>query len=273
MLEKFQYINHMNESLDFGEDRLFVNENDLHDFAWEVASKNDRISGFKRGIVNKTIPILLKCNTEEEGVALRNRLFEVLEKDVLAVKHGKIILNGYYLECFAVESKKSEYLIHDSYMKVEVKISTDKPSWIKETSSLFNYGYGSDGKNLDYNRDVPYDYTSNLIGKQLNNTNFVPSNFRLNIFGICGTPVVNIAGHPYKVSVTVEENEYLTIDSANKTIVLTKADGTQVNCFNLRDRDSYVFEKIPVGLCNVSCNGSFTFEIVLLEERSEPKWI
>ena len=273
MLEKLNYINHRNETLEFGKGKLFVNENDLHDFSWDITSKNDRISGFKRGIVSKTIPIIMKVDTAEEGLELRNKLFEVCEKDVLAVKHGRIIVGDYYFRCFVVESKKSDYLIHNGYMRVNVKISSDFPYWVKETITTFNYGSkGSEGTNLDFNRDFPSDYTSNVLGTSLNNTGFVPSNFVLNIYGACENPQITIGGHVYEITVSIAANEYLTIDSINKTIVLTHADGTKENCFNLRNKDSYIFEKIPVGVSKVLSNAVFKFDVVLLEERSEPKW-
>lgn len=273
MLEQLKYINHLGETLEFGKNNLFVNENDLRNFAWEITSKNDRISGFKKGIVSKTIPIVLKCESDEEGVMLKNKLFETFEKDVLAVKHGRIIIGDYYLKCFVTESAKSNYLIHKNYLKISVKITTDFPYWIKETMSTFNYGGLVDGCDLDFNREFPFDYTSNLRGKQLNNEHFVAANFRINIYGICENPSVNIGGHLYEVEASVGNNEYLTIDSVNKTIVLTKIDGTQVNFFNKRNRNSYIFEKMPPGVSNVSANGIFKFDIILLEERGEPKWI
>ena len=273
MLEVIKYINHMNETLEFGANGLYVNENDLRNFAWEITSKNDRISGFKKGIVSKTIPIVLKCVSEKEGISLKNRLFEVFEKDVLAVKHGKIIIGDYYLKCFVTESVKSEYLINKSYLRITVKVSTDFPYWIKETASTFNYGNDTAGLDLDFNRDHPYDYTSNLLGKQLVNSNFVNSNFRINIYGACENPRITVAGHKYEVSASVEMNEYLTIDSVSKTVILTHADGTQENLFNKRNKFSYIFEKMPPGVSNVSASGSFAFDIVLLEERGEPKWI
>lgn len=273
MLEKIKYINHMNEVLEFGESKLFVNESDLHDFAWEITSKNDKISGFKKGIVSMTIPIIMKVDTKQEGIQLRNKIFEIFEKDVLAVKHGRIIIGDYYLKCFITESKKSDYLINSGYMKLSVKVSTDFPYWVKETTTYFNYGSeGSEGKNLDFNRDFPHDYTSNMLGTSLHNTGFVPSNFLINVFGACESPRITIGYHDYAVDVSIAVNEYLTIDSINKTIVLTKADGSKVNCFNLRNRDSYIFEKIPSGMMNVSSNATFRFEVVLLEERGEPKW-
>lgn len=274
MLEKLQYINHINEVLDFGTSKLFVNENDLRNFAWAVTSKNNRISGFDKGIVTKTIPIIMKVDTVEEGLQLRNKLFEVFEKDVLTVKHGKIIIGDYYLKCFVTENQKTDYLIHKGYMKINVKISTDFPYWVKESTTKFNYAStGAKGTNLDYNRDFPSDYSSNLLGTTLLNTNFVASNFKMVIYGACKNPVVTIGGHDYAVNVDLEANEYLTIDSVNKTIIKTLAGGGTENCFNLRDKTSYIFHKIPAGTLNVASSSSFLFDVTLLEERGEPKWI
>lgn len=272
MFEQIQYINHVGENLDFGKDKIYVNENDLRDFAWDIISKNDKISSFKKGIVSKNITIILKCDTEKEGTDLKNKLFEVFEKDVLAVKHGKIVIGNYYLNCYITESKKSNYLYSHNYMQLTVKVTTDKPYWIKEARTLFMPTSSQVGKNLDYNRDYPSDYTSNLLNQQLHNTNFVPSNFKLLIFGACTNPGVVINGHEYSVNVALEENEYIEIDSTEKTIITVHNDGTTTNCFNLRNKNSYIFEKIAPGILSVSSNSDFTFEIVLYEERSEPKW-
>lgn len=273
MIEQMRYTNHVNESLEFGTGSLFVNESDLHNFAWSVTSKNDRISGFRKGIVSKTIPVILKCNTEAEGIALRNKLFEVCEKDILAVKHGKLIIGDYYLKCYVTESKKSNYLLNDGYMTISVKISTDFPYWIKESTTKFGYGGETGGgTSLDFNRDFPYDYSSNMLDTELNNTGFVPTNFLMRIYGACKSPCVTIGGHNYEVAVDIEANEFLTIDSTNKTILLTGEGGATRNCFNLRNKESYIFEKIPVGMSAVARNGEFKFDVVLLEERSEPKW-
>jgi len=272
MLEQLTYINHLNETLEFGQGKLFVNENDLRNFSWEITSKNNKISGFKRGIVAKTIPLIIVCDSEEEGTTLKNKVFEVFEKDVLAIRHGKIAIGDYYLKCYVTESTKAEYLTHKGYMRLSIKISTDSSFWIREISSTFNYGTGKSGKNLDYRRDFPSDYTSNLAGKILENPHFVASNFRIHIYGTCENPRITVAGHKYEILVSVEKNEYLTIDSVNKTVFVTHSDGTKTNMFNKRNKDSYIFEKIPAGQSNVSSSGPFKFDIILLEERSEPKW-
>lgn len=270
MLEKLIYKNHRNEEISIGHDGIYVRESDLHDYAWTVKSKNDRISSFKKGVVKKTIPIVIKCTSEEEGIRVRNSLFEAAEKDVLAMQYGRIIIGDYYLKCYVTGSKKSDYLKNKNHMQVSLTINTDMPFWIKETTTTF-YDDTSGGEYLDYNSDFPMDYASTMHQKTLNNSNFIPSNFRMVIYGECVNPSITIAGHEYRVNVTVSANEYLTIDSAEKTIILTHTDGTTENYFHARNRASYVFEQIPTGISNVE-SGSFIFDITILEERSEPKW-
>ena len=273
MLRQIKYINHMNETLEFGKDGLYISESDLLDFSWSVISRNNRISGFEKGIVSKSLSLFIKCRSIKSGLELKNRLFEVCEKDVLAVEHGKIIIGEYYLKCYLTESKKSDCQLNNGFLRINVKISTDFPYWVKETTTTFGYGIVSEGNNLDFNNDFAYDYTSNMLGKELNNTGFMPVNFKMLIYGPAENPSVNIGGHAYTVNVSVAKNEYLMIDSISKTVILKHTDGRETNCLNLRDKDSYIFEKIPAGVNLVSITGDFKFDITLLEERSEPKWI
>ena len=273
MLEQLKYINHMNEVLEFGKGKLFVNSNDLRDFAWEIATKNNRISGFKKGIVSKTIPVILKCDSESEGIDLRNRVFDVFEKDVLTKKHGKIHIGDYYLRCYITGSKKSQYLIDKGYMVISLTVQTDLPDWVKETISNHVTRYPESQQYLDYPYDFNHDFTLNFTIASVNNTGFTPSDFIMDIHGLAQSPSITIANHKYAVDVTVNDGDHLTINSVEKTIELHKANGETVNCFNNRNRDSYIFEKIPSGFNVVTSNiEGLKFTITLLEERSEPRW-
>lgn len=273
MLEKFTYTNHIGETIEFGKDCLFVNENDLRDFAWETTTKNNKISSFRKGVVSKTIPIILKCKNEADGVKLRNRLFEVCEKDVLAMEYGKIYIGDYYLQCYVTENRKSQYLVHKSYMLIELRVQTDLPMWVRETTTSHKMGEVSTELYLDALFDYPHDFKNDITNTQMNNENFVASNFIITIYGYAQNPELSIGGHKYGVDVIVGIDEYLTIDSIKKTIVLTRVGGEKVNCFNNRQRDSYIFEKIPPGFTKItSPKGELAFDITLLEERSEPKW-
>lgn len=279
MLEQLIYKNHINEVFEFGKDGIFVNTSDLHDYEWDVKAKNNKIASLDYTISKRQLPVIIICSNEEKGLAARNKLFEVVEKDVLAMQHGKIIVGDYYFKCFVTKSEKKEYLNTKRMMKLTLTLTTEFPYWVKESTHTFGGGGGvavlaadEEGVNLDFPFDYPFDYSSSIDTQSLNNTSFVPTNFRLIIYGACTNPAVYIAGHTYQVNCTVGENEYLTIDSTTKKIFLTGNTGTIMNKFNLRNRDSYIFEKIPAGNNVVAWSGDFGFDIILLEERSEPKW-
>lgn len=273
MLERLKYQNHLGEVIDFGREGVFVNTNDLHDYKWSTTTRGDRISAFSRDIQTRTLPIVIMCDTEESGISKRNKLFETFEKDVLAVQHGKIIIGDYYFRCYVTKSTKSDYQNSKQYISLKLTLSTDFPYWVKESQISYSTAQiAADGYGLDYSFDYPIDYTCDLDFASLKNPNFVASNFKLIIFGACSNPEVIIAGHCYKVNCNVGVNEYLTIDSTTKRIFLTRNDGTIVNKFSARDKTSYVFEKIPSGTNDVTWLGDFAFDIVLLDERSEPTW-
>ena len=273
MIEKVQYVNHMGETIDFGTNGIYINENDLHDFAWTIASKNDRRSSFKKGIVKRTLPVILACATDSSGIEARNDLFEICEKDVLSEKYGKLIIGNYYLKCYITESKSSKYTYTNRYAKITLTVQTDLPKWVKESTTRFGIEKSNAGRNLDYENDFPYDYVSNILSKKLINADFTDSNFRILVYGACENPSVTINGHLYSVNVAINSGEYLLIDSVEKTILLYRTDGSTENCFKYRNRDSYVFEKIPPGELSVLTSSSFSFDVTVLEERSVPKWI
>lgn len=377
MLEQLIYKNHMNEVFEFGKDGIFVDTSDLHDYEWTVTKRNERITNLYRKIGKRKLPVKIVCRSEAEGIAARNRLFEVVEKDVLAMKHGQIILGGYYFKCFVTASKKTDYQRSKNIMQATLTLTTDFPYWVKESTKMFSttlketkivylsdtvvYGRGgttaicavslpsvgsnvaviwdgveyvctrynvdgtfsnigneslsglgdidgrepfgiatedglhisihsadggqhvisiksvgsesSGAENADYPFDYPFEYYTRLANDNVNNTGFTASNFKLIIYGACVSPSISIGGHTYKVNCSVGENEHLTIDSAEKKIYITSSTGEVVNKFNSRGREDYIFEKIKPGTHNVVWDGSFGFDVILLEERSEPKWI
>ena len=65
----------------------------------------------------------------------------------------------------------------------------------------------------------------------------------------------------------------MVINSATKKIYKVKNNGEQVNLYHCQGREFYIFEKIPPGTLAVAWAGGFGFDIKLLQERSEPKWI
>ena len=159
-------------------------------------------------------------------------------------------------------------------MVISATVQTDIPQWIRETTTHYSISTELTGEYLDYPFDYAYDFGNALTVRELPNPSLIATDFIMTIFGYVQQPTIYIGGHEYTVGVTVGVGEHLTINSVTKTIVLHKANGEQVNCFNDRNKDSYIFEKIPVGVNTItSPNQDVQFTVTLLEERSEPRWI
>ncbi len=160
MLEQLIYKNHVNEVFEFGKDGIFVDTNELHDYEWTVTKKGNRIASLDYAISKRKLPIVIICDTEEKGIQARNKLLEVVEKDVLAMQHGKIILGGYYFKCFVTKSQKKNYLITNRMMEATLTLTTDFPYWVKESTTSFSTATGTGG--LDYSHDYPFDFSSGM---------------------------------------------------------------------------------------------------------------
>lgn len=270
--ERFRYQNHLGEILDFGKNGLYVEENDLRNFAWEVLTSGNKITGFKRGFIQKPLPVSVAFRNPTYVRDLKNKLFEFCEKDVIAKKYGRIIIGNYYFQCYVTGSAKSAYIHDKDFTHFELTITTDLNYWTSERKKSFSRGQAVEEENLDYPYDYPYDYFLRAGSNMLVNNFFADVDFRMVIYGAVVNPLIIIGGHRYSVNCSVQSGEYLTIDSEAKTIVLTKNNGEKVNQFDARDRTSYVFEPIPSGANGVIWNGNYGFDITLLEKRSEPKW-
>ena len=236
-----------------------------------AGKEKPRIKNFSNNLKKGDMTIIVSGKTREEYCENINNLMDVIAYDVNNNTPGKLYCGEQYCSGYFFENKHGTTYNNSRRAELKLNFITENGKWIKETTTTFGYDYGTEGNNLDFKNDFPMDYTSNLIGKTLNNTGFMDTNFRMVIYGACENPEVVINGHSYNVNVKIEANEYLTIDSIEKTIVLTHVDGSTENCFNKRNRESYVFEKIPSGVSGVS-SGHFKFDVTLLEERSEPKW-
>ena len=263
------YKNHMGESINLQKNPYHLLTGDLLDYEWDVLSSGSRITGFGKGIYEKMIQFEIFAPRNEYVRAL-DRVFEVFEKDILAGEPGRLYVNGQYLNCFITGSTKTEW--EAGLMAVaELKIMTDYPYWITEQEHIFRVTEGLSTGNKQYPLRYPYRYSNGLSDVSFMNDHFGNTDFRLIVFGPVTNPSVFINEHLYQVNAVIEAGEYLTIDSARGTIIITQNNGGQVNAFNSRNKESDIFLKIKQGISRVQWNGEFGFNLILLKERSQPK--
>lgn len=275
MLENFIFENHLGKRFEGLENRVFLNENDLRDYSWSYNTLNGKITRFFRSVESKKIPLIVYCESDAKALEIKNQLHEMAEADIVAEIPGKIYIGDYYTKGYITASEKSDYLITKRLCQLTLTFTTDDASWYKEERHAFPANMKSDigiGSGSEYPFDYPYDYTLATNGKKIVCDSVKSNAFKLRIFGYAKNPSITVGGHHYTINGTVGVGESLLIDSVNKTIVLTTATGAQFNWFDKRNRASYIFEPIPSGQNTVTWNGSFGFDLTVIEKRSEPKW-
>lgn len=212
-----------------------------------------------------------------------NRLFADFDYDVQNEKIGTLECNGYSIPAFSLAasggSNNSSDLLWDTFKR---KFYCPYPFWSKQTAFLvFNqpeevvgdtdikdYVPGSEGGTADYD----YDYQTKIgSGSTFVNTDINGSDFKLIINGYAQNPSIRINGLPIDLNLTLQQNEHLTIDSREKTVVLTHSNGVKENCFGYRDVSVDIFKKIASGTVFVTW-GNFSWTLTLYDERTAPLW-
>ena len=275
-LNNFVYENHFGKRFNSLEHGMYLVHSDLLDYSWNFDVINNRISRFYRPLTTKGLPLVVIGKTAEEAKEARNSLLEIVETDIRALLPGKIYIGEYYTSGFITGSKKSKYLFNERYCNLDLEFTTADPAWFTERNYVFANGNEDNAASeygVDYPFDYSYDYTTTVKYKKINGGDVGSSKFRIKIYGDAENPMINIGGHIYSVNGTIGQGESLLIDSTNKTITLTTANGQKLNWFDARNRDSYIFEPIPPGISVVNYSGTFGFDLTVVEERSEPKWI
>lgn len=148
----------------------------------------------------------------------------------------------------------------ESYDDVKKIIVTDPLIDVDDGSGDYPKGY-------DWGYYNPTTKSESIISDAL-----ISAPFKLIIYGKCHEPEIIINQHTYKILDTIERNEYVIVDSAEKTITKYCANGTTENLFNKRYKEQSIFEPIGEGANEISWNREFSFDLILIDERSEPKW-
>ena len=126
--------------------------------------------------------------------------------------------------------------------------------------------------NKRYPGSYPYRYANGLSSNYIINPHFTDANFQLIIYGPVVNPQVTIGSTPYLVNIVLEEGEYLIIDSRSETITKVMNKGERINAFHNRQKGRKFFQKIPPGRQLIAWTGKFDFDLIIFEERGEPRW-
>lgn len=266
-----KYVNSMLEEVNLNSGAYKMMVSDILDYEWEVVESGSKIAGFKKAISKKNIDIdVLRMNGTSPRI-LSSELIDIFESDIHRMSPGKLYIGQYYLPCYIQSSKKQNWET-DVVMTCEFGVVTDHAFWIREHPYYFKKSEVKSSNNKRYAYRYAYRYANGLMNTAIINDHYADCNFRMVIYGPITDPLVYIGGHEYLVNIVLEAGEYLEIDSAEETVTKVTFLGERINVFNNRNFVSSVFEPVHPGRQNVGWSGRFDFDLIIFEERSEPKW-
>lgn len=271
-----KYVNHLGETVSMDDDGIYPQAGTLADWSIKYRSLNGRTTGFYFSPVELTLSLSIVAETEERGLLLRDRMHEVMRRDVDAGKPGTLHVGEWYVKCFCIKSGKTAWNRIGSIAKYKLTLLVDDPRWTREHNCVFR-STAEYGDGLNYPHGYPHNYAAQASIGLIEGISYASAAV-ITVYGPAETPMVTIGGNRYQIDVTVPIGGILVIDGLAKTIKMKSEYGMETNVFHLRrgsqkkGSGTYVFEPVPAGASLVTWDGSFGFDVVLHEKSSEWRW-
>ncbi len=211
-----------------------------------------------------------------------DRLLDACDFDADNGTPGRLMFNGWSLECFLKAGKESFY--SRSGIAYDVELLAPNPTWFKEYKWEFKPKQSTmQLTELDFKYDAPHDLGTPLalmVHDDIEIPAQKPCNMRIVIYGPASSPAITIGDNTYQVDVDVAAGGYLVIDGTpnSKGVTLVGAGGEQVDAFPSahtgvgRFGGNYIFEQIKPGKNNVHWNNAFAFDVFVRDERARLPW-
>ena len=279
-MRESKFANHEGLSITFNDGSGYTfNPAPAYNYAYSPMLIGSKITGFSLpDSVAYPVEIGVKGNTPSDVADKFDRILALFKSDITANLPGKLTINGYTLDCFVSEMTPTQNL--NTLKSANFVVYTDNPQWYKE---IRTYKFTPDNeiildsvpleelKPKAYPLGYPYGYPNPYAIKKVRNPLYTPAQFKLSIKGPC-TPSITIGGHVYAVNADISDGEMLTINSRTREITKRTADGSIINLFDSRNRESDIFQSIPVGDSDVAWNLINRFFLTLIDERLIPPW-
>lgn len=270
-----RYINSEGKEYKFYDARVRATSGNFHKHAWTPETSKRKIGeivqGFEKDAAEYEITFTVRGALEDRKTFL-DEMQDAFETDVLLERPGRIYFGDYYIDGFVTSSETKTSDIAVYYSQNKVKLYCPRPIWTKENPYTF-HSYGvSSSDNKRYPGRYPFRYANGMNNTHVQNPHFTDANFTLVIYGPVANPQVIIGDKSYLVNIVLEQGERLEIDSRTRTVIKIAKNGERVNAFHNREKGKTFFKKIPPGRQKVVWSGKFDWDLVIYEERSEPRW-
>lgn len=276
-MEFVWYENHQGQRICLSEKPYkLLDIDELYMISREYIESDGKVTGFKQKIITKTFELDILSMKGRHWKESAERMRELIDIDI--EEGGKLFVGDYYISCRIHMMTPEKINLCNPYVTCKLTLVSDQPVWICPQSQTFlSTSVPSEKSNTKrYPYRYPYHYRARAGASTLYNPLSQPSPYQLIIYGPVNNPAITIGSHLYQVYTEVLENERLVIDyssARNRIVKRYTQNGTVIDEFDKRNKQISVFELIKTGKQAVNWSGLFSFDIVLYDERSQPKWI
>lgn len=231
-----------------------------------------KVKRFWKDTEGAKLKVSVLADTVEEFNDVMYQMHRTFDRDIRRMRPGKLWWNDFYKEVFAVETGHESFEELMESVEKTINFISVYPYWIRR--SVFQYlSYTGVTGSLDYPMDYGFDYDQSEYIETITNDCIDEANFEIIFYGPCTDPDVTVGNHNYALYVTLAAGEYATIDSKTKKIMKYSVTGEPENVFHLRDKENYIFQKIPEGNAAILRSKDLSVDISIFDERGEPDWI
>lgn len=237
-----------------------------------------RIRAFYREVWKASLEVTVTADSADEYNSIMETMHKIFEHDIRTMQPGKLYWGEYYREVYAVETSQSDFDEMLEAVTKKITFVSLTPFWVRE-QRIDCSGVAATGPDLNNLNLKALNLGASENHKTVTIDGISSCDFSIRFFGPVFDPYVYIGDHLYSVSGYAATDEVIKIDSVSKTVVKYNRFNSEdiiENLFYARNRDSYIFEKIPA-------NESLTvrwptsmeniIRIIVLDERGEPVWI
>lgn len=275
------YLNSAGEKLDLCSWPYMIYGGDILDYDWSFESTSNygaaggKITAFTKSVEKKKLNITVFGQSELIYRKAVDALADAIEYDVVNLTPGKLYVNGSYVECYIKGVKPDEWVSGCDMLNVELILAVEYPFWLKEREYIF-YKTGQISKNnYRYPLRYPWRYPNGQTKGVIYQSHIKPCDFILTFNGPAVNPSVEIGNKTYGIMGDLGEAEYVVIDSRAGTLrkyLNNTEKSVYQNMYDVRTRDNDIYEKLSRGTLHVTWTGEFRFSIIVIEERSLPRW-
>lgn len=265
-------------------DRLLrIKTANFHNYTWTASVTKQQygatVNQFQREPITYAASLMF-MGSYETNKELIEALHDDFDNDIQSMKPGTLTWGDYSIQTFVIAS--STYP-KDAWTQNDVKFYCPYPFWVREkTISIYSYDPTILSTDKQYDSaNSRYGYTYSYVGAQtrivhIKENNKTPCDFRIVAYGPLTSVNVTINGGTHRVDYTVNDGDYMVIDSRRngryKGQAYVMSGTTKTDVFDYRDPQYELFARVPGGDITIDYSRTYGVDITFFFERSEPKW-